>query len=345
MSMFGAAPAAASLKLDEIIVRESDSLWKILESALENNPLFKNLDEVGKISFISSLVNKMMQEPTKFGLDADRVLKIGSKLNIKNLLENEDRLKAYADKAIKLTEVQKKSVLENNKNISTWITNNPDKIFGKENVSEILSPKPKVETKIEPKPEIKPEPAKPFIIAPAAQIPQTDLQKKIAPTLQDFVEGSVKDAMGPKRMPPPAVKPGVASPMPQASRSMAGDASFNQSLEAAFNNEIDQIYGKKGLMGLRYTPGAESKEWMYISKLPAKAIFEYFTGDSSKSGLPAEITGELAKTESHYNLMKQLVGLINETQGVVKPDDSENVESFVRRLGAFVMKEHMQEKK
>ena len=120
---------------------------------------------------------------------------------------------------------------------------------------------------------------------------------------------------------------------------------MNQVIETAFQREIDTIYGKKGILGLGATSGLESKDWIFVRKLPAAAVLQYFTGDSGQPAFPHEVADELARTESHHTLIKQIIGLMNETKGEVKPYPQESLDEFFKRLGAFVMKQAMVSKK
>lgn len=123
-------------------------------------------------------------------------------------------------------------------------------------------------------------------------------------------------------------------------RSMASDATISSSVEQAFKSEIDEIYGDKGFLGFGRVVGINSKDWGLMRGLSASEVLKYFTGNSEDTNLSAKIINELAKSSKHQRLGRQLIGLIEETDGKLKPYNNENVEDFLKRLGRFVMEQH-----
>lgn len=348
-SMFGSAPTNAPSYKTEI--KSGDSLWKIIENLLQNFLGFKSLGEIEKINALGNIVNKIMTEPLKYGLDQNGLLKIGQKLDLTSMFD-EEKLKIIFDKASKLTEEQKIALIENNKRISNWVSANSGKAISGDTVSEILSfslSKPVSNPIIidEPTEKFKSfhtvfpiqTPVKPLSVMPLST-PATSILKppitipKQPPTsaaTNMHIEELKKNNSNINQTPGSA----------PVYRSMAGDSSMNQAIEAAFQREIDIIYGKKGILGMGATSGLESKDWIFIRKLPAGAVLQYFTGDSGQTAFPHEVADELARTENHHTLIKQIIGLMNETKGEVKPYPQESLEEFFKRLGAFVMKKVM----
>lgn len=127
---------------------------------------------------------------------------------------------------------------------------------------------------------------------------------------------------------------------PNLERAYFPEAKFSQEVEKAFRSEVDSIYGNKGLMGLGKVEGVDTKEWGEMARLPASKIVEYYTGDSAKSGLPVDVIEKLSKSRNHNFMMRQMAGLMEQTNGAVKPFEHENVEQFLKRLGGFVLKNH-----
>ena len=132
-------------------------------------------------------------------------------------------------------------------------------------------------------------------------------------------------------------------------RSMSEDAAFAEQLEGSFRSEIDSIYGKRGLLGFRKIEGVNTQEWKEMARLPASKVLEYYK-DPSQAGswtdLPRDTISKLADSEKHKALITQLNRLkkqaadITENRVDFKPfDNGESVESFIKRLGAFLMRQ------
>jgi hypothetical protein len=79
-----------------------------------------------------------------------------------------------------------------------------------------------------------------------------------------------------------------------------------------------------------------------MSKLPAINVIRYYTGNSAESGLPNDIIEKISKSKEHNNLIKQTVGLMEQSGGAVKPAEKETIEEFIKRLGGYVMRTHIQ---
>lgn len=133
---------------------------------------------------------------------------------------------------------------------------------------------------------------------------------------------------------------------PNLERSYASDKKifyserdFLERARKAFENETDRIYGQKGLF--KNVKGVETNEWKEISRLPALNVVKYCTGDSQNSGLPTVAIEKLSKSEKHGEFLHQIIGLLEQTNGEIKPFENENTEQFFKRLGEFVLKKYM----
>ncbi len=255
------------------------------------------MDEAQKKYILSILANEVMKEPTKYGLQADGIVRVGETIDLGPLFKDVEKLKDIFEKANKLTPEQKASILENNRKIAAWVKEHPTDMLSTDKVNEILASTPK---KVElPTP------------------PKQEYYEHVKPAIKNIVE--------------------TAEPI-KAGRSMASDSVFAEAVENAFNSEINGIYSEGGILGLGKTIGVKSKEWLFISRLPVSKVLDFYTNDSDKSDLADEIKTRLQKSEKHHELVKQILGLIQQTNGVVKPYENENIEEFLRRLGGFVMK-------
>lgn len=133
---------------------------------------------------------------------------------------------------------------------------------------------------------------------------------------------------------------------PNLERSYASDKKifyserdFLERAKKAFENETDRIYGQKGLF--KSIKGIDTKEYKEISGLPASNIVKYCTGDSQNSGLSALIVEKISKSDKHNEFLKQIIGLLEQTNGEIKPFENENTGQFFKRLGEFVLKKYM----
>jgi hypothetical protein len=111
-------------------------------------------------------------------------------------------------------------------------------------------------------------------------------------------------------------------------------------VEKAFQSEVDGIYGKKGF--LFKTKGVDTPEWKFMKSLPAKKVVEYYSSDSANTTLSPEIAKELSQSPKHIKFFGQIKELMAESKGTIKPYDNEKIEPFLKRLGHFVMKEHLE---
>ncbi|MEK7117052.1 MAG: hypothetical protein AAB837_02720 [Patescibacteria group bacterium] len=283
------------------------------------NDQFKNMTPAQKTYVLSMLINKIYKNPTDYGLNEDEVLRVGNKLDFSKLFENTEELKSIFTKAketIVEGGLQEKLILENNKKIAEWVKRSENSWVKLTNdkVAEILA--------VKPKEEIISEPSLEELIKP-----KTVIEKQIHREIEDAKQ-RLQVLEGGKN------QSGV--------RSMMGDASLGRETEDAFRNEIDSIYGKSGLLGIGKVAGVNTKEWGEMARLPAGKIVEYYTGDSAKSGLPADIAEKLSKSSRHEAFMEQAVGLMEQSNRAVKPFENENMEQFIRRLGGYVLRAHLQ---
>lgn len=119
-------------------------------------------------------------------------------------------------------------------------------------------------------------------------------------------------------------------------------SNLDNAVEKAFYDEVQNVYGKDGLMGIGRVVGVNSKDWGLVKGLSANEVIKYFTDNSTETNLPPNIVSELTKSAKHQAFGKQLLGLIDMTDGNVKPYENENVMDFTKRLGKFVMEKHSQ---
>lgn len=337
-------------------VESGDSTWKILEKTLDNNEQFKGMTEAQKTYVLSALTNKVLQNPEQYGLGKGGVLSVEDKTDFTKLFEDTKEIKSVFSKAeqtIAPGSHQEESILANNKKIANWVNKNPDESLTNDKVSEILADKPKMEVDTEPIEPMKVEVAENAPVVEPIHSPISDtLEKpKIGPEQKaineilpheknNFNEGQIHEEIEKAKERLAHLEGNTRNP--NLERTLVSDTKINQEVETAFRNEIDGVYGKKGVFGLGKINGLNSKEWGEMAKLPASKVVEYYTGDSTKSGLASEVVEKLSKSKSHNALMKQVAGLMEQSGGTVKPYENENVDQFVKRLGGYVLKTHLQ---
>jgi hypothetical protein len=79
-----------------------------------------------------------------------------------------------------------------------------------------------------------------------------------------------------------------------------------------------------------------------MSGLPAAKVLAYYQSDSANSNLDPRVAQELTNSPKHQNFLKQMAALMDEARGKVKPYENEAVEPFLKRIGQFVMREHLE---
>ena len=230
------------------------------------------MDEAQKKYVLSKLIDEILKEPAKYGLRGDGSLRVGDKLNFRNLFEQRQKLELIFKKAEQLTLEQKKEIL----------------------------------VRLSPKPVVKP-----------------DFKKSEIKETKNFYE--ITSAPNPVSL---------NKPLP-VSKSLSQDVDMVQ-VEGALREEINNIYGSTGFFKKVY--GVDSEEWKLMRNLNANKALDYYTGDSTNAGLTSEVITELAKSEKHKKLIDQVLGLMQKTNGTLKPYENDTVEQFLRRLGAFVMR-------
>lgn len=137
-----------------------DSVWKILDKTLENNDQFKGMTEAQKTYVLSILTNKVVQDPTTYGVGDGGSLNIGDKTDFTKLFENSNEIKSLIKKAVKTVtpgSLQEVSILKHNTQISSWLNDHPGEKLTNDKVAEILATKSKAPVELTLKPSLIPE--------------------------------------------------------------------------------------------------------------------------------------------------------------------------------------------
>jgi|GEM_PF-4124143 len=354
-----------------------DSIWKILRETLENNDRFHNLSgtaeeiEAKKTFVISNLTNELLKNTDQYeNVGPNGEIAVGNTVNFSGLFKDSDKFNEILDKVEDLKPTQVSSIVEHNDQIETYLQENPNTKLTNDEVLKILNTKTEevvapgpVEAPYEPKPE-----------STKATMPETlttDQSPKIEGSEISMTEASgavgvagvggvatgglvvgkqkleneLVEAKNRLRVLEGGRKQKLIQKPIREIRSLSSDteaitsgAEFEAQVEEAFREEVDDIYGKSGILGIGKVAGVDTKEWKEMARLPAKEVVEYYTDDSDKSKLPTEIINSLSKSEKHSTLMRQIGELMKRTDGTVKPYENENMEQFIKRLGGFMMK-------
>ena len=120
-----------------IEVQKGDNLWKIIDKQMENQESYAGLDKARKIYVIDALKDKVAADPGKFGLENIDKLKIGQKINLSELFQEEQPEKLITG-VRDLNEEQVRNIMENNEKLRGWINTNPGEELTSEKTEEIL---------------------------------------------------------------------------------------------------------------------------------------------------------------------------------------------------------------
>lgn len=318
------------------------------------NDQFKSMTPAQKTYVLSILINKIYKSPTDYGLSEDGVLRIGDKLNFSKLFENGEEVKsvfAKAKETIIEGSSQEKNILENNEKIAAWVDKNPNTRLTNDKVAEILNTKIEASPTLDvgqkiPEPEIVPE-TSPKITESINTEPKLSVADlpETKTAIQNQLEKEIEDAKqrlatltSSERKTEQSIDYENIKRAEGGLRSFGSDTEFLKALETNFRNEIDYIYGERGLFGLKKIEGVNTKEWGFIRGLDANKVLNYFR-DPENSDLSPKVLVELGQSEKHRALMEHLDGLLNSAGGGVKPfENGETMEAFIKRLGSFLMR-------
>lgn len=126
---------------ESVKVEKGDSVWKIIERQLATRygEKFSGLDESKKTYIIDALKDKIVADPSKFGLENPDNLKVGQKIKIGELLGTEKDTGAIFEKAGALGASDLENIKKNNMILREWVRTHPGESLTSEKVNEILS--------------------------------------------------------------------------------------------------------------------------------------------------------------------------------------------------------------
>lgn len=129
-------------------------------------------------------------------------------------------------------------------------------------------------------------------------------------------------------------------------RSMPEDVALQVQSNKVVGDLINDIYQKKGILGLGRVEGVKSPEWSEIRKLPAHKVFDFYKNPES-SKLPKSILESLQGSVRHRKLFEALQAIAEqEAGGDIRPfeRDDDTMEIYIKRLANFVVNRHTQNK-
>lgn len=322
-------------------LKQGGSVWKLTEIAAAENPRFSSLDEAQKSFIVSSFSNEAVADPTAHGLPPKGNLLVGDKIDVSKLISNKTDLDKLIDKALKMPEIQKSAILERNYLIQNWLESHPNEPLTPDKVTEILTG-PREPNNLAPE-QVNVAAERPILEPIKSEIGQSlpshfqpDHAEGKTPVSSTELENQVAEV---KKMPGNNVEAQIEKPdtLPKE-RSMMGDFLEDHKIREAFENDVNQIYSKSKMLGLVKEKGLNTEEWKFISKLPAKRVIDFGTQDSALSDLSPEVKIQLADSPLHRKMIDHLNKLVKAAGGAVKPFENENMETFIKRLGGYIMK-------
>jgi hypothetical protein len=312
-----------------VSVELGSSTWKFTAmAAVQIDPSFEGLDESQKTYVISPFVSEALDEPEEHGLPQGGILKIGDKVDLSKLIHSAEELKARIGKALKLSEEQKLTIVKNNKRIENWLREHPHEELNENKVAEILAAEEVVtETAVEPKIANKVE----------NKATEQELRQQIFEAKVEASGSSIEEIVPEKRSMMKDLEKQEKDQFQNVTKN-ANHTLFsveNPLVVQAFINDVDQIYGKDKLW--RHIRGIDCEEWKFVSKAPADKFMNFFRHNSEESNLNANIKEALASEPKHKQMFEHLEQLIALSGGKMEPKANENLETFMKRLGAQLM--------
>jgi hypothetical protein len=123
--------------------------------------------------------------------------------------------------------------------------------------------------------------------------------------------------------------------MSSDSREMVRRAVSNDEVEKHLSADLDNIYGKKGFLGIGKVAGMNTKEWKEVALINAQKFLAYYTNPED-SDLPKKVLESLLVSEAHRNLVGYIDFLKSQAGEDVIPYESETIVNYLKRLGKFV---------
>lgn len=139
------APKVASvqenLPTHEVIVSPKGSIWKLAEKGAADYDKFNSLDQSQKTYVISAIVNRDLEDPGAYGIPRGGTIWEGDKIDVSKVVGSKTQLDNFINKALKLSEAQKLSILENSKAVGSYVEAHPDEPIDADKIAEIISNK------------------------------------------------------------------------------------------------------------------------------------------------------------------------------------------------------------
>lgn len=315
------------------------------------NDQFEGMTSAQRAYILSMLVNKVLKNPVEYGLGGDGILRVGDELDFTKLFENIREIQSLFDKAkqtISPGSPQEKSILANNEKIANWIKENPNAKLTNDKVPEILNNETKIKDIPETEPSVSTEKTGSGAETPSketVEVIRKQMQEEIKKAEERIAELEANKESGPTLIKEEKISEEVSPtslPNPHIERTLYSDKktqAMGAAIEAAFNEEINNIYGVRKLW--KRESGIDNPEWIFMSRLPAGEVLQYARKDSNQSKLSIDVSA-LNKSNKHQKFINTMLNLIEEAGSDFKPYEKERVDEFFKRLGGFVMEKHTQ---
>jgi hypothetical protein len=125
--------------------KRGDSVWRMVNRQLEARygSKFSGLDPERKTFIIDHFKDRVSENPNNFGLKNADKIKIGQKIDFKNLFSNNSETDGVFDEAKNLKPEQLENISKNNKTILNWFKKHPGESLTSRKVESILNERPK----------------------------------------------------------------------------------------------------------------------------------------------------------------------------------------------------------
>lgn len=341
-------------------VEPGDSIWSILGKAVEQNKLFEqisgdaNVVEAKKTFILNNLISDNK-------LASGGVLKVGQEVDFTKVFEDKEKIEKLFEKA----ENMSNSKIENTLRINSWVKQNIGKPLDEKTLAQILDKKEEVIT-ADSIPNSEPDLQAVDLISKQKDLADSitnlsvqeineNIEKTVVPEpkeiLAEETESVAASAMGAaaagKVVNIEDYKNRGIRTMQGDSRKLVAEKVSNDKVDQHLKADINNIYGKKGILGIGKVEGINTNEWKQISEQNAAKIMAFYANPEN-SDLPKKIIEKLSVSQEDRNLVEYIDFLRNEARSAasgflgmagsdVAPYNNETVGEYLRRLGKFIM--------
>ncbi len=273
-------------------VQKGDNLWKIIEGKLSDKNMFDKMGEGQRTYLIDSLKDKFAEmspdDLKEIGISSGNIdnLSVGDNIDLSQVFK-EDILKDATGHAESLSNKTISSIVENNAKISEWVAEHHNEALTSEKVESILNGNNLIQND------------KAMDIIEHTQ----NNSPSITPNTEDI--STVPDVQD------NVTQEDIDTAKQLESESAIKGHEILEQVNIKMTEDINNLYGSKGIFGIGATKGIDSAEWKEVKGMNIGEIFK--NADNSNA----------------VDTMKVHINDIVENGGVAI-DKKENIEHFLR---------------